>query len=593
MNGFANPVASPDSRSGPLEPNTERPDRYKWVALINTTLGSLMVTIDGTIVLIAMPDIFRGIGLDPLQPSNSFYLLWMILGFLVVTSTLVVSLGRLGDLYGRVKIYNLGFALFTFFSLLLSVTWMTGTHAALWLIIIRIFQGVGGAMLFAQSSAILTDAFPANQRGMALGINGVAGTSGTFIGLVVGGLLAPIDWRLVFIVSVPVGLFCTVWAYTMLHDITPPRRAKIDWAGNVAFGVGLISVMVGITYGIEPHGAHKMGWTSPAVLGELGGGVALLLLFAVIEARAAEPMFRLPLFRIRAFIAGVIASFLSAVGRGGLMFMLIIWLQGIWLPEHGYDFSRTPLWAGIYMLPLTLGFLIAGPISGVLSDRHGARIYATGGMLFTAFAFVLLELLPVDFDYWEFAALLLLMGLSNGLFMSPNRAAVMNSLPAGDRGAGSGMMTTFQNSAQVLSIGIFFSLMIVGLSSVLPTTLFHGLVQQGVPTAEATKVANLPPISTLFAAFLGYNPMAHLLGASVLAHLPPGRAAVLEGRSFFPHLISVPFRHGLHAAFDFAIAACLVAAAASWSRGTRYVHLDPPSEVISLDEPVFDEVSPL
>jgi MFS family permease len=304
-------------------------------------------------------------------------------------------------------------------------------------------------------------------------------------------------------------------------------------------------------------------------------------------------MFRLPLFRIRAFIAGTFASFLSAVGRGGLMFMLIIWLQGIWLPEHGYDFSRTPLWAGIYMLPLTAGFLVAGPISGVLSDRHGARMYATAGMLFTAVAFVLLELLPVNFAYPEFALLLLLMGLSNGLFMSPNRAAVMNSLPAADRGAGSGMMTTFQNSAQVLSIGIFFSLMIVGLSSVLPTTLYHGLIQQGVPASEATKVANLPPIATLFAAFLGYNPMAHLLGASVLAHLPPGRAAVLQGRSFFPHLISVPFRHGLKAAFDFAIAACLVAAAASWSRGGRYVHADPPSEVIPTDDSVFDEVSPL
>jgi MFS family permease len=593
LRGSTNGSAKAASLSSSSASAAERPDRYKWVALINTTLGSLMVTIDGTIVLIAMPDIFRGIGLNPLLPGNSFYLLWMILGFLVVTSTLVVSLGRLGDLYGRVKIYNLGFALFTFFSLLLSVTWMSGTHGALWLIIVRIFQGVGGAMLFAQSSAILTDAFPANQRGMALGINGVAGTSGTFIGLVLGGLLAPINWRLVFIVSVPVGLFCTVWAYTMLHDIVPPRRAKIDWAGNVAFGVGLISVMVGITYGIEPHDGHKMGWTSPAVLGELGGGVALLLLFAFIEARAKEPMFRLPLFRIRAFIAGVIASFLSAVGRGGLMFMMIIWLQGIWLPEHGYDFYRTPLWAGIYMLPLTAGFLIAGPISGVLSDRHGARAFATSGMLFTAASFVLLELLPVDFDYWEFALLLLAMGLSNGLFMSPNRAAVMNSLPAGDRGVGSGMMTTFQNSAQVLSIGIFFSLMIVGLSSVLPTTLYHGLVQQGVPVGEATRVANLPPISTLFAAFLGYNPMAHLLGPTVLAHLPPGRAALLQGRSFFPHLISVPFRHGLHAAFDFAIAACLVAAAASWSRGSRYVHLDPPSEVISVDEPVLDEVSPL
>ncbi len=538
----------------------------------------MMVTIDGSIVLIAMPDIFRGIKLDPLLPGNSFYLLWMILGFLVVTSVLVVSLGRLGDMYGRVKIYNLGFAVFTFFSLLLSITWMSGKAGAIWLIVMRVFQGVGGAMLFANSAAILTDAFPANQRGMALGINGVAATSGTFIGLVLGGILAPINWRLIFLVSVPIGLFCTVWAYTMLHDLNPPHKTRIDWAGNLTFAIGLIAVMVGITYGIEPYGSHTMGWTSPRVIGALGGGVVLLIVFMVIEKRTAAPMFRLPLFRIRAFTAGTLASFLSAVGRGGLMFIMIIWLQGIWLPLHGYDFTRTPLWAGIYMLPLTAGFFIAGPIAGVLSDRYGARAFATGGMLCTALAFLLLELLPVDFNYFVFAPLLLLMGLSNGLFMSPNRAAVMNSLPPEHRGAGAGMTSTFQNSAQVLSIGIFFSLMIVGLSAVLPTSLYQGLVQQGVSSQVATQVAHLPPVATLFAAFLGYNPIQHLLGPTVLGHLPPGRAAVLEGRSFFPHLIAAPFRQGLHAAFDFAIGACLVAAAASWSRGGRYIHTEEPKE---------------
>src|SRR5579863_7089831 len=558
-------------------------DRYKWIALINTTTGVMMVTIDGSIVLIAMPDIFRGIKLDPLLPGNSFYLLWMILGFLVVISVLVVSLGRLGDMYGRVKIYNLGFAVFTFFSLMLTITWMSGTHGAIWLIEMRVFQGVGGAMVFANSSAILTDVFPSHQRGMALGINGVAGTSGTFIGLVLGGLLAPINWRLIFLVSVPIGLFCTIWAYTKLHDVVAPRRTSIDWAGNATFALGLISIMIGITYGVEPHGHHTMGWTGPAVLTELSVGVALLIAFVVIEMHVDEPMFRLPLFKIRAFTAGTLASFLSSVGRGGLMFMLIIWLQGIWLPEHGYDFARTPLWAGIYMLPLTIGFLTAGPISGILSDRYGARAFATVGMLATALSFFLLESLPVDFNYWTFAPFLLLMGLSSGLFMSPNRAAVMNSLPAQHRGAGSGMMSTFQNSAQVLSIGVFFSLMIVGLSGVLPTTLYHGLVQQGVPTKVAAQVAHLPPVATLFAAFLGYNPMQHLLGNQVLAHLPAGKAAVLEGRSFFPHLISTPFRHGLHAAFDFAIGASIIAAFASWVRGGRYVYVD---EAVGSSEPV-------
>jgi MFS family permease len=451
-------------------------------------------------------------------------------------------------------------------------------------------------MLFANSGAILTDAFPSNQRGMALGINGVAATSGTFIGLVLGGVLAPINWRLIFLVSVPIGLFCTIWAYTKLHDLSPPRKTSIDWAGNVTFALGLISVMIGITYGIEPYRNHAMGWTSPVVVGELSIGVVLLIAFAIIERHTAEPMFRLQLFRIRAFIAGVLASFLSAVGRGGLMFMLIIWLQGIWLPLHGYDFVRTPLWAGIYMLPLTVGFLIAGPISGVLSDRYGARPFATGGMLCTAAAFLLLELLPVDFSYWAFAPLLLLMGLSNGLFMSPNRAAVMNSLPAEHRGAGSGMMTTFQNSAQVLSIGIFFSLMIIGLSGVLPASMYHGLVHEGVSPRVATRVAHLPPVSTLFAALLGYNPMQHLLGPSVLAHLPAGRAAILEGRSFFPSLISTPFKHGLHAAFDFSIGACLLAAAASLLRGGRYVHADgeiASDDDMAADEPVLGEVAVL
>ena len=534
-----------------------------------------MVTVDGSIVLIAMPDIFRGIKLDPLLPSNSFYLLWMILGYLVVTSVLVVSLGRLGDMFGRVKMYNLGFAVFTFFSLLLTVDWMSGKSGAMWLIVLRLFQGVGGAMLFANSAAILTDVFPPYQRGMALGLNGVAATSGTFIGLVLGGLLAPVNWRLVFLISVPVGLFCTVWAYTKLHDVLPGNPARVDWAGNLTFAAGLILVMVGITYGIEPYHGHSMGWTNPAVISELAGGVALLIAFILIETHTTDPMFRIPLFRIRAFTAGTLASFLSAVGRGGLMFMLIIWLQGIWLPLHGYDFARTPLWAGIYMLPLTIGFLVAGPISGWLSDRFGARLFATGGMLCAAAAFLLLERLPIDFDYWAFAPLLLMMGLSNGLFMSPNRAAVMNSLPAEHRGAGAGMATTFQNSAQVLSIGIFFSLVIIGLSGALRATLYHGLTQQGVSPGVASHVSHLPPVATLFAAFLGYNPMQHLLGSSVLAHVSPSHAAALQGRSFFPNLISSPFAHGLHTAFGFAIAACVVAAAASVSRGrhTRYTDI--------------------
>jgi MFS family permease len=544
---------------------------YKWVALSNTTLGVLLATIDASIVLIAMPDIFRGIHLDPLQPGNSFYLLWMILGFLVVSSVLVVSLGRLGDLYGRVRMYNLGFVIYTLASLLLTIDWMHGRAGADYLIAFRIVQGIGAAFLIANSVAILTDAFAANQRGLALGINNVVGISGMFIGLVLGGLLAPISWRLIFLVSVPFGLAGTIWSYRSLREIGVRSRARIDWAGNLTFAVGLVLVMIGITYGIRPYHGQSMGWRSPMVDGCLAAGAAFLALFAVVESRVEEPMFRLSLFRIRPFTFGVLSSFLSAVARGGLMFMLIIWLQGIWLPEHGYSFASTPLWAGIRMLPLTLGFLLAGPLSGILSDRYGPRPFATGGMLVSTLSFALLALLPVDFSYPVFAAILLLMGLSMGAFASPNRAGVMNSLPAEHRGAGGGMNQTFQNSAQVLSIGIFFTLMILGLSATLPHALAQGLAAHGVPAQTAARVGHLPPVSVLFAAFLGYNPAKELLGPHVLAGLSHANAAAISGRSFFPRLIATPFHNGLHEAFAFAIAACLVAAIASWSRGGRAV----------------------
>ena len=437
---------------------------------------------------------------------------------------------------GRVRIYNLGFAVFSVFSVLLALTWLHGTPAALWIILMRVLQGVGGAMLMANSSALLTDAFPAGQRGLALGLNQVAAIAGSFIGLILGGLLGPVDWRLVFLVSVPFGVFGTFWAYLKLRELSEPAR-RIDWWGNVTFAIGLIAVLVGITYGIQPYGGHTMGWTSPFVLTAIIGGLAVLGVFCFVETRVEQPMFRLPLFRIRAFTAGNLASLLSGLGRGGLMFVLIIWLQGIYLPRHGYSFSQTPLWAGIFMLPLTIGFLIAGPVSGWLSDRYGARPFATGGMVVAAASFLLLELLPINFTYWQFALILLLNGLGMGLFASPNRAGIMNSLPRESRGVGAGMSATFQNSAMVLSIGIFFTLIILGLAGSLPAALNHGLVAQGVPRADAARVAALPPVSVMFAALLGYNPVQTLLGP-VISHLPASHAAYLTGRSFFPALIS-------------------------------------------------------
>ena len=553
-------------------------DHYKWIALSNTTLGILMAVINQSIVIIALPAIFRGIHLNPLTPSNTSYLLWMLLGFMVVLAVLVVSLGRVGDMFGRVRMYNLGFAVFTIGSILLSVTWLEGTSGAMWLIIMRVVQGIGAAFLFANSSALLTDAFPAAQRGLALGINMVAALAGSFNGLVLGGVLAPVAWRLVFLVSVPFGLFGTVWAYLKLEERGVRTPAKIDWLGNLTFGAGLIAVLVGITYGILPYGGHTMGWTAPGVIAALVGGVVLLTIFVFVERRVEAPMFRLPLFRIRAFTGGSVAAFLAALSRGGLMFMLILWLQGIWLPIHGYSFADTPLWAGIYMLPLSVGFLVVGPFAGRLADHFGARPFATGGMILSAIGFLLLIALPVNFTYWEFGLVIFLIGAAMGLFAAPNQTGIMNSLPPDARGSGAGMAATFQNSASVLSIGVFFSLVIVGLSSTLPAVLYHGLASHGVPQATATQVSHLPPVGSLFASFLGYNPMGTLL-APTLPHLPHATAAYLTGHRFFPTLVSHPFATGIHTVFFFAAGCCLVAAVASWLRGGKYYHQDAPEPV--------------
>jgi MFS family permease len=547
--------------------------RYKWVALSNTTLGMLAATVNASIVIIALPAIFRGIHLDPLQPGNVSYLLWMLMGYLVVSAVLVVTLGRLGDIYGRVRMYNAGFAIFGLGALALPFDPFTGPKGALWLIGFRVIQAVGGAMLMANSPAILTDAFPANQRGTAMGINQVAGISGQFIGLILGGLLAAVDWRLVFIVSVPIGLGGTIWSYLSLKEVGVRTPAKIDWLGNITFAIGLIMLLTGITYGIQPYGGHSMGWTSPLVLTGLIGGPILLAVFCFIETQVESPMFDLHLMKIRAFVAGTGATLLASIARGGLQFMLIIWLQGIWLPLHGYAYKDTPLWSGIYLLALTVGFVVSGPVSGWLSDKHGARAFASGGLIVSALAFGGLLLIPVDFSYPEFAGLIFLAGAGMGLFSAPNAAAIMNSVPARQRGAASGMLATFQNSGFVLSIGVFFSLMIAGLAATLPTTLTSGLTAQGVPHSIAHQIGSLPPVGSLFAAFLGYNPVHQLLAPTgVLSHLPAANVATLTGKAFFPQLISQPFHHGLVIVFTMAIAVLLIAAAASALRGGRFVH---------------------
>ena len=544
---------------------------YKWIALSNTTIGTLLATVNATSILIAMPVIFRGININPLDAANFSYLLWLLMGYMVVSAVLVVTAGKLGDMFGRTRVYNLGFAIFTLSSVGLSLVWSQGSAGAIELIAFRMVQAVGGAMLMASSAALLTDAFPATQRGFALGVNMISAMAGSFLGIVVGGVLAAFDWRWVFLVNVPIGVIGTIWGFWKLREIGERHRGRIDWIGNVTFAAGLGMLLVGVTTGLQPYGGSPMGWTNPEVIGLVAGGLGVLAVFAYWETHTAEPMFHLDLFRIRAFTAGNLAGMLASVARGGLQFMLIIWLQGIWLPLHGYDYTQTPLWAGIYMLPMTAGFLVAGPLSGLLSDRYGARPFATGGMILAAVTFGLLMLLPADFSYPIFGLIIFANGVAMGLFASPNTAAIMNSVSARDRGVASGIRVTFQNVGMPLSIGLFFTLMIVGLNQTVPPAMFSGLTANGVPTALAHRLAGLPPISYLFASFLGYNPLKTLLGP-VLAQLPPADAARLTGNTFFPSLIATPFQHGLVLVLTFSIVASLVAAVASILRGGHYVH---------------------
>jgi len=556
---------------------------HKWMVLSNTTVGMLTAVVNASIVLISLPAIFRGIHLDPLDPGNTNTLLWTIMGYMVVTSVLVVTFGRLADMYGRARIYNLGFLIFTIGSVALSVMPTNGIAPA-YLVWLRIVQGVGGAMITSTATAILVDAFPPHQRGLALGINTMAAIGGQFIGLILGGLFADINWRLIFWINVPLGVIGTLWGFYSLKDINLTRKhGKIDWWGNLLFAIGLILVLVAVNDGIQPTETSLMAWGTPRVLGELIVGLAFLLAFFFWERRVKLPMFDFNLFRIRPFAAGVSASLLSAIGRGGLQFMLIIWLQGIWLPLHGYSFESTPLWAGIFMLPITVGFLITGPIAGMLSDRYGQRAFAAVGMILGGATFIGLMFLPANFDYPVFAVLLFLNGVGSGLFSSPNATMIMNGVPAGERGQASGVRATSMNAGQVLSIGVFFTLMIIGLAIALPTSMKTGLMSQGLSEAVATQVANLPPVASLFAAFLGYNPMGQLIPADALHALSAAQQATVTGKEFFPSLLSGPFMVGIKIAFSISVCLYLCAALASWLGGSTARAEDREEATIALE----------
>ena len=563
----------PPSPQTSTEPDHSPGIPYKWVALSNTTIATFMATVNGSIILISLPAIFNGISIDPLTSFQ--YLLWMLMGYGVVTATLLLSFGRLSDMYGRVRLYNIGFAIFTAGSVLLFLTPGTGDAGAIEMIFFRLIQAVGAAFIFSNSAAILTDAFPPDERGKALGLNMVAALSGQFIGLLIGGVLAVYNWRYVFLISVPFGIIGTIWAFMRLKEPAYPARVrKIDIWGNLTFIGGLTILLIGITYALLPYGTDAMGWSSPLVIGCMGGGVLLLAAFPVVESRVKDPMFDMALFRNRNFAFGNAAGFLSAIARGGVMIILIMLLQGIWLPLHGYSFESTPFWAGVYMLPLTLGFVIMGPLSGVFSDKYGPRWISTIGMLLVAVSFVMLAVLPFNFDYLPFAVALFIMGIGNGMFASPNSAAIMNSVPPAERGVASGMMSTLMNSGFVISMGMFFTIIVVGLTKEFPAALSLSLTNAGAAQLIPAMSA-IPPTGALFAAFLGYNPVQMILTglpATVTAGITHATMATLTGVTWFPTTLAGAFMPSLALTFYVGALISLISAVLCAMRGKRYVH---------------------
>ena len=536
----------------------------------NTTMGVVLASVDINILIIALPAIFRGINLDPLSPGAFDYLLWIVFGYNVVTATLLVTFGRLSDMLGRVRIYNLGFAVYTVGSILLYLVPNRGQLGALEILVFRLVQGVGGALIFSNSAALITDAFPSSERGRALGINQVAILVGSLLGLILGGVLAVYDWRWVFLISVPFGVCGTVWSYWKLHELAVIKTSqKVDVWGNVTFAVGLTVFLIGMTYGLLPFGDSSMGWSNPLVIGCLALGGIMLILFPFIERRVQDPMFRIEFFKNRAFSSGSLAAFLSALSRGGVLLMLVILLQAIWLPLHGFSYQDTPFWAGIYMVPMSLGFVSAGPVSGWMSDKWGARGLASGGMFLLCAIFLTLSALPYNFAYQTFAVALFIMGVAFGMFAAPNTSSIMGTVPPERRSSAAGMLYTIQNTGTTLGLTVLFTEVVAALGVSLPRALSTALANAGAPQL-GPYLSSIPPTIALFAAFLGYNPMQEMitrLPALAGAHVTTQALSTITSPTWFPNAIAQSFMGSLHFALYLDAGLAIVAAIASLMRG--------------------------
>jgi MFS family permease len=530
--------------------------KSKWIALSNTSIAIFIAFANYNMIIIALPQIFNSLRFNPTAPDALGYLIWLILGYMIVTSSLVVTFGRISDLKGRAKLYSLGFLIFAISSGFLSTVNGYGDSAVLEMIILRLFQGVGGGLLMVNSAAILTDYFPKNELGKALGLNQVSGLVGGVAGLIIGGVLSVINWRYIFLLDFVVGIIGTLWSFKSLRDVQKPIKQPLDIIGNVLFALGITLLLISVTYGLLPYGNQQLGWGNPFVITGLTISFLVIGIFVFVERKVKNPMFDLSLFKVRDFSVANFTNFIASMARQGILLMMLVLLQGIWLPLHGVPYSQTPFWAGLYLIPNMLGFAALGPISGILSDRYGSRVFTSLGLFISALGFFLLSLLPYDFQLWQFFAISFLMGAGMGLFSSPNMADIMASVPVQKRGAASGMRASLQNTASAISVVLYFSVVITGMAVTLNSSIESALSSYGIHLN-----VNLPAAVAIFSALLGYDPLS-----SLTSSLPTSVASHIDTPAFFVTAIAPSFMSGFRLMLDISAALLVLSGILSLAR---------------------------
>ncbi|MDT7876917.1 MAG: MFS transporter [Sulfolobaceae archaeon] len=530
--------------------------KSKWIALSNTSIAIFIAFANYNMIIIALPQIFNSLRFNPTAPDALGYLIWLILGYMIVTSSLVVTFGRISDLKGRAKLYSLGFLIFAISSGFLSTVNGYGDSAVLEMIILRLFQGVGGGLLMVNSAAILTDYFPKNELGKALGLNQVSGLVGGVAGLIIGGVLSVINWRYIFLLDFVVGIIGTLWSFKSLRDVQKPIKQPLDIIGNVLFALGITLLLISVTYGLLPYGNQQLGWGNPFVITGLTISFLVIGIFVFVERKVKNPMFDLSLFKVRDFSVANFTNFIASMARQGILLMMLVLLQGIWLPLHGVPYSQTPFWAGLYLIPNMLGFAALGPISGILSDRYGSRVFTSLGLFVSALGFFLLSLLPYDFQLWQFFAISFLMGAGMGLFSSPNMADIMASVPVQKRGAASGMRASLQNTASAISVVLYFSVVITGMAVTLNSSIESALSSYGIHLN-----VNLPAAVAIFSALLGYDPLS-----SLTSSLPTSVASHIDTPAFFVTAIAPSFMSGFRLMLDISAALLVLSGILSLAR---------------------------